>query len=166
MQIQNSINSVLPGFLRSDLTPSNQNRETFHDIFQRTLNNKSGSRPPKIELTGILVPCNEFVKSYRCKFKLETDSREYLLSMSEAVSLVAKKIEWEEVTVKGFLDPDDGLFEVGKISLAQRREPFRLNTGPLELSFELNQCKRTIEQRGKLDLAPEYLASLGVIIFE
>ncbi len=159
MQIQNSINSVSCAFLRSDTTQFNQNKEMFHDIFQRRLNSKSGSRPPKIELTGILVPCNTVVQGYRCKFKLETDSKEYFLSMSDSVALVAKKIEWEEVTVKGFLDPDDGLFEAEKISLAQRSEPFRLMTGPLESYFELDQFKRTIAQRGKLDLALEYLAS-------
>lgn len=159
MQTQNSITPVSPAFLRSDATQFSQNRETFHDIFQRTLNNKSGSRPPKIELTGILVPCYKIVQGYQCKFKLETDSNEYFLSMSDAITQVAKKIEWEEVTVKGFLDPDDGLFEVEKISLAQRNEPFRLTIGPIDSYFELDQLKRTIAQRGKLDLAPEYLAS-------
>lgn len=159
MQIQNSINPVSPAFLRSDSTQFSQNKETFHDIFQRTLNNKSSSRPPKIELTGILVPCNKIVQGYQCKFKLETDSKEYFLSMSDALTLVAKKIEWEEVTVKGTLDPDDSLFEVEKISLVQRSEPFRLTLGPIDSYFDLDQYQRTIAQRGKLDLAPEYLAS-------
>lgn len=159
MNIQNSISPVSPAFLRSDSAQFNQQRETFHDIFQRTLNNKSGSRPPKIELTGILVPCTKVVQGYKCKFKLETDSKEYFLSMSDAVASVAKQIEWEEVTVRGFLDPDDGLFEVEKISLAKTGEPFRLTTGPLEPYYEIDQIKRTIAQRGKLDLAPEYLAS-------
>lgn len=159
MYIQNSINPVSPAFLRNDSAQFNQKRETFYDIFQRTLNNKSSSRPPKIELTGILVPCGEVVQGYQCKFKLETDSNEYFLIMGDPIALVAKRIEWEEVSVRGILDPDDGLFEVEKISLAQRSEPFRLMAGPLEPCFELEHYKRTIVQRGKLDLAPEYLAS-------
>ena len=82
MYIQNSNNPVSHAFFRSDSTQFNQNRETFHDIFRRTLNNKSGSRPPKIELTGILVPCGKVVQGYKCKFKLETDSKEYFLCMA------------------------------------------------------------------------------------
>jgi hypothetical protein len=96
---------------------------------------------------------------YKCKFKLEADSKEYFLCMSDSVEVVAKKVEWEEVTVKGFLDPDDCLFEVEKISLAQMSEPFRPAMAPMESSFELDQYKRTIFQRGTLDLAPEYVAS-------
>ena len=56
MYIQNSISPVQSLTLRSNGADLNQHKETFHDIFQRTLNNKSNSRPPKIELTGILVP--------------------------------------------------------------------------------------------------------------
>lgn len=159
MNIQNSISPVSPAFLRSDSAQFNRHRETFHDILQRTLKNKSGSRPPQIELTGILIPCSTVVQGYKCKFKLETDSEEYFLSMSDAVASIAKKIEWEEVTARGVLDPDDGLFEVEKISLAKTGEPFRLTMGPSEPSFELEQLKRTIDQRGMLDVAPEFLAS-------
>ena len=73
---------------------------------------------------------SESTQSSRCKFKLETDSKEYFLGMSDAVAFVAKKIEWEEVTVKGFLEPDKGFLEVEKISVARRNEPFMLATGP------------------------------------
>ncbi len=161
MQIQNSINPVSRPFLRSDSTQFNQNRETFHDIVQYKLNSKSGSRPPKIALTGMLVPCGKTVQGHKCKFKLETDSKEYFLSMSDAIALVAKRLEWEEVTVKGFLDPGDALFEVEKICLAQRREPFTPTTGPLDPFFELDQYKRAIAQRGKLDLAADDMSSSG-----
>ncbi len=64
MYIQNSINPAEPAFLRRDSSQFNQNRETFHEIFQRTLNNKSSSRPPKFELIGILVPCSKVVHGY------------------------------------------------------------------------------------------------------
>ncbi len=159
MQIQNSIHPVSPAFLQSDSTQFNQKGEMFHDIFQHTLNNKSDSRPLKIELTGILVPCQKVVQGYHCNFKLETDSEEYFLRMSDEVSMFAKKIEWEEIRVKGFVAPDNGLFEVEKIKLAQRSVPFKMTTGPLESDFEFDQYKRTIARRGKLDLAPDYLAS-------
>jgi hypothetical protein len=159
MYIEKSINPVSSAFLRSNTTQFNHSKETFEDIFQRTLNNKSGSRPPKIELTGVLTPCRKMIQGYHCKFRLETDSNEYFLSMSDALAAIARKIEWEEVTVRGYLDPDDGLFEVEKISLSQKTEPFRLTTGPIDSYFELDQYKRTIAQRGKLDLSLDYLAS-------
>jgi len=159
MQIENSIKPISPVFLQNDSTQFSQYRETFHDILQRTLKNVSSSRPPKIELTGVLVPCSEVVQGYHCKYKLETDTSEYFLSMSDNLSLIAKKIEWDEVSVKGFLDTNDNLLEVEKISLVQKNESILLNTPPPETYFEFDQYERTIAQRGKLDLAPEYLAS-------
>jgi hypothetical protein len=123
------------------------------------MNNKSGPRPPKIELTGVLVPCNKVVHERQLKFKLDTDSGEYFLSMSDDFSLVAKKIQWEDVTVKGMLNPEGRLFEVEKISLARPSELFKPNNGPLEPFFEIDHYKRIIAQRGKLDLSPDYVAS-------
>lgn len=159
MQIENSIKPISPVFLHSDSTQLSQYRETFHDILQRTLKNVSGSRPPKIELTGVLVPCSEVVQGFQCKYRLETDTSEYFLSMSDNLSIIAKKLEWDEVTVKGFLDTNDNLLEVEKINLVQKNESVVLNTSPAEPYFEFDQYERTIAQRGKLDLAPEYLAS-------
>lgn len=159
MQTENNIKPVLPAFLQSDPAQLNQNRETFHDIFQRSLNQVSGSRPPKIELTGLLVPFSKVIRGQHCKFKLETDSDEYFLSMNDSLSLIAKKVEWDEVTVKGFLDNDESLFEVEKISLAPSGESVKLSTVLSEPYFDLELYKRTIAQRGKLDLAPDYLAS-------
>ncbi|HVK62228.1 MAG TPA: hypothetical protein VM432_11785 [Bdellovibrionales bacterium] len=157
MYISNSINRVSPTFLRSDLTQFSQKRETFHDVFQRTLNNKSNSRPPKTELMGILVPYAG--NDWRRKFKLETDSKDHPLIMNAALTEIAKKIEWEEVTVKGIFDPDENSFEVERINLAKSSEPYRLSTGPADLYFELDEYRRTITRQGKLDLAPEFLAS-------
>lgn len=141
-----------------DSTQFNQHKETFRDIFQRTLNHKSGSRPPKIELTGILIPLQKGQQN-QCSFKIETDQNEYLLRMSDAVLLVAKKLEWEEVTVKGYLDLDEGIFEVEKVSLSNRSEPYRLSLGPTDLYFELDQYKKSIARKGIIDVAPDYLAS-------
>ena len=159
MYIEQSIKPVSPVFLRSDSTQFNQSKEMFHDIFQRTLNHKSGSRPPKIELTGILIPLEKAARKHQCNFKLETDQNEYVLRMGEVVSTLANKLEWEEVTVKGYFDPDEGIFEVEKISLANRSEPYRLSLGPTDLYFELDQYKKSIAQKGMLDVAFDYLAS-------
>lgn len=145
-------------FLRSESIKFNQHAETFHDIFQRTLNYKSSSRPPKIELTGILIPLQN-TQLQPCSFKLETDQSEFHLRMNETNCMLAKKMEWEEVTVKGYLDPDEGLFDVEKISLSNRSEPDRISIGPTDLYFELDQYKNSIARRGVLDVAPDYLAS-------
>ncbi|MGZ3691069.1 MAG: hypothetical protein ACXVAX_06185 [Pseudobdellovibrio sp.] len=159
MQIENNIKPVSPIFLRNDSAQFNQKRETFHDILQRALNPISGSRPPKIELTGVLVPCSKFTQRQRCEFKLETDSDDYFLRMCDSQTKIAEKMEWDEVTVKGFLDNEENLIEVEKISLVQDSEPVRLHTSLVDSNFEIDDYRRTIEQRGKLDLAPEYLAS-------
>lgn len=135
----------------------NQGKETFYEIFQRTLNNKSSSRPPKIELTGLLVPNHKTLLSDHCKYILETDSKEYFLNMNEANVKIANKMECEEVTVKGYLDLEINVFEVEKISLAS--EPHRLLTSFPDTYFDLNEYKRIISQRGKLEPALDYLAS-------
>lgn len=163
MYIEQSIKPISPVTLRNDLAnlknQFNHQKETFHDIFQRTLNHKSGSRPPKIELTGILIPLQRPATLNQCNYKIETDQNEYFLRMSDAVSLIAKKLEWEEVTVKGYLDPDEGIFEVEKISISNRNEPYRLSLGPADLYVELDQYKKSIARKGVLDVAPDYLAS-------
>ncbi len=161
MYIEHSIKPISPVTLRADATNLNygfnQQKEMFEDIFERTLNHKSGSRPPKIELTGILIPIHKQTNLHQCKYKIETDQNEYFLRMSDAVLLIAKKLEWEEVTVKGYLDLDEGIFEVEKISISNRNEPFRLSLGPSDLYFELDQYKRSIARNGVLDVAPDYL---------
>ena len=159
MHIEQSVKPVSPVFLRSDSNQFSQNKETFHDIFQRTLNHNSGTRPPKIELTGILIRLDKSASRPRCQFRLETARNEYVLRMSDTVFMLAKKLEWEEVTVKGYLDPEEGVFEVEKISLSCRSEPYRLSVVHSDLSFELDQYKKSIAQKGMLDVAPEYLVS-------
>jgi hypothetical protein len=79
--------------------------------------------------------------------------------MGNEVSLIAKKLVWEEVTIKGYLDFDEGIFEVEKISISKRNERFPVSLGPADLYFELDQYKRSIARKGVLDVAPEYLAS-------
>ncbi|MGZ5280384.1 MAG: hypothetical protein ACXWC9_10600 [Pseudobdellovibrionaceae bacterium] len=159
MNIEQTIQPISPVFLQSDSTKIHRNRETFHDIFQRTLNQTSSSRPPKMELTGILIPIAKSGRLSQCDFKLETDQNEYRLRMNKAVFEIAKQLEWEEVTVKGYLVPEEGIFEVERISLSNKNEPYRFSLGPADLYFELDQYRRAIARKGLLDIAPEYLAS-------
>lgn len=163
MYIEKPIKPISLVTLRSDTAnlnrQFNQQKETFRDVFQRTLNYKSGSRPPKIQLTGILIPLQRPASLNQCNYKIETDQNEYLLRMSDAVSLIAKKLEWEEVTIKGYLDPEEGIFEVEKISISNRNEPYRLSLGPADLYFELDQYRKSIARKGVVDVAPDYLAS-------
>ncbi len=159
MYFENSVKPVSPAFLRNDSSRFNQNRETFHDIIQRTLQNRSSSRPPKIELTGVLVPCNKTIHGCSFKFKLETDSEEYFLNINEGLAMMARRLEWEEVTVRGFLDLDKDIFDVEKISLAKINDPLQLSTDHLDAFFDLDRFKQTIDQRGQIELDQEYLAS-------
>lgn len=140
-------------------TNFNQYREMVYDIYQRTLNNKSNSRPPKIELTGILIPVNKISCGSFYRFKLETDSKEYLLSMSDTLVEIAKKIVWEEVTVKGFLDLETNVFEVEKINRSKINDPTRFVDFFRDTYLDIEKYKKTIEQLGKIELAFDELAS-------
>lgn len=155
MYIETVINPVQP----TSMTTNFNHRETFYDVFQRTLNNKSSSRPPKIELTGILIPFNKVSQGSFYRFKLETDSKEYLLSMSESLAEVAERIEWEEVTVKGYLDLETNVFEAEKINLSKINDPTRFIGFWRDPYFEVETIKRTIEQRGKIEPELDELAS-------
>lgn len=132
--------------------------ESFRDIFQRSLNNKSSSRPPKLELTGLLIPCYQELHGRPFRFKLGTDSNEYLLSMNSNLAQVAKNVAWEEVAVRGYLDLDSNVFEVEKLTLAEAEEPMQMPTNFKDI-FEADAYERIINQRGKLEPAVEYLAS-------
>lgn len=144
--------------LKNHFSTLKQESKFFRDIFERTVNHRSNSRPPKIELRGILVPIQK-MNDQNCFYKIETDQNEYFLRMSHSHLVVAKKIEWEEVTIKGYLDLDDEIFEVEKISVATRNEPNRFSFGPADPYFELDQYKRVIDQKGALEVSPDFLAS-------
>lgn len=137
---------------------SNKSRfsETFHDVFQRALNNKS--RPPKLEITGLLIPCYQEHLCQIFRFKLGTDSTEYLLSMSPKLAQAAKKATWEEVTATGLLDLESNVFTVEKLRLKQAEDPIEIHPTFREPS-EIDTYTRLINQRGKLETSFEYLAS-------
>lgn len=138
---------------------SQQNHETFYDVFQRSLNNKANSRPPKIELTGLLIPCHKSSEGYLYRYKLETDSREYFLSMSHSLAEIAKKVEWEEVTVKGYLDLEANVLETEKISLSAVNDSNRFMQFIRDPYFEIESFKTAIKKCGKLEPELDDLAS-------
>lgn len=132
--------------------------ESFRDIFQRSLNNKSNPRPPKLELTGLLMPCYQELGSRVFRFKLGTESNEYLLSMNNNLAQVAKNAAWEEVTIRGHFDLENSVFDVEKLTLNQAVEPVPIPPSSKD-PFEIDAYERIIHQRGKLEPADEYLAS-------
>ncbi len=115
------------------------------------------SKPPKIELKGILVPNPHSSLGHDFKFKLATDSREYLLSMSPALAKMAKKIEWEDVAVKGYVDLIAKEIEVEKISVTSASDPPKYGGLLNEFSNDIEKIKRVIEHEGKIET--EELAS-------
>ncbi len=159
MYIESAIYSVQSKFLRNSFTDTNPHREMLHDIFQRTLNNRSSSRPPAIELTGILIPCYEESNGRVFRYKLGTDTSEYFLCVSDSLFQLAKVAAWEEVTVKGHLDIYSRDIAVEKINLAHPSEPSAVPVILHEPSTDLDTYSKIIAQRGKLEPAYDYLAS-------
>ena len=157
MYTENLVNSVQPAFLCSDSTHLDQRKDTFRDIFQHSLNNKANSRPPKIELTGILAPCSTIYKGQVYKFKLETDAEGYFLRMSAPLARLAKEIEWHEVTVKGYLDFAGEILEVEKISLSRISEPLEVTARFEEPPLVFDDVQKALAKPGELE--PHYLAS-------
>lgn len=132
---------------------------TFHDLFKCALNTKSGSRPPKIELKGVLLPNNKKDLSGIYKFKLESNSKEYLLLMNEALTEIARRLTWEEVTAKGYLDLETNVFEVEKINRSRINDPAKAFGFWMEPYFEIESYKRAIQRSGKIEPALEELVS-------
>lgn len=154
-----SIDPIEQTQFKSNTTRFNQNGETFHDIFQRYLNNSHHSRSPKIEVTGVLVPFDKVVSGRIYKFKLDSDSKEYTLSMTKNLEAIAKKIEWEEVTVKGIFEPHTNVLKVEKMSVSQASDPIKTALPSDDPYFDAEFYQKTISLRGKLEPEPDYLAS-------
>lgn len=158
MYVDRNINPVESISFKNNLGKDARFSESFHDIFQRSLNNKSNSRPPKLELTGLLIPCYQELAGRVFRFRLGTESNEYLLSMNTKLAQAAKNAAWEEVTVRGHLDLENNVFDVEKLTLTQTEEPVQIPPNFKE-HFEIDVYERIISQRGKLEPAVEYLAS-------
>lgn len=154
-----SIQPIQKANFSANTTNFNHNDETFHDIFQRCLNNSHHSRSPKLEVTGVLVPVDRVVTGRSYKFKLDFDSKECTLGLNKTLEGIAKKIEWDEVTVKGWLDHRTNILEVEKISVNQSYDPLKTSLPSDDLYLDAEFYQKTIALRGKLELAPDYLAS-------
>lgn len=137
---------------------SQRTGQTFSDILKHMLNNTSNSRPPKMELTGMLIPQRKWINGQCCRFKLATDSKEYFLRLSDALTPAAKKAAWEEVTIKGYFNIETNVVDVEKITLTQSAERYAV---PIifDRSSDLSFFDRAINQIGWIEPAPDYLAS-------
>lgn len=132
---------------------------SFKEIFERALFSPSRSRPPKIVVTGLLVPSFKNLGGHTYRYKLEADSVEYILSMNKTLESIAQKIEWEEVTVKGHFDLSNQILEVEKISVNKTSEALRPNSYWDDSSLDSTDYERVLALRGKLELAFDSLAS-------
>ncbi len=90
---------------------------SFRDILKRSLSTKQKLRAPKLELSGILIPCYQEMSGHVFRFKLGTHTEEYLLSMNNKLMPLAQKAGWEDVTVKGRFINENKIFEVEKITI-------------------------------------------------
>lgn len=158
MYVERTINPTESASLRNGLGKDSPSSGSFHDIFRQALNSKSNSRPPKVELTGLLIPCYQELHGRTFRFKLGTESNEYLLSMNNKWAQAAKNAAWEEVTVRGHLDLESNVFDVEKLTLTQAEELVQIPTNFKE-PYEIDAYERIINQRGKIEPAVEYLAS-------
>ncbi len=158
MFVERAINPIESVSLKNNLSKNSSSSSSFHDIFQHELKSKSNSRPPRLELTGLLIPCYQELDGRILRFKLGIEPNEYLLSMSPALAKAAKNAEWEEVSVKGRLDLDSNVFHVEKLTLTGTEEPMQI---PISIKepFDIDSYERIINQRGKLEPAVDYLAS-------
>ncbi|MFN3455362.1 MAG: hypothetical protein ACK41T_10420 [Pseudobdellovibrio sp.] len=117
------------------------------------------SRSPKIEVTGILVPFNRVVDGRTHKFRVDSDSNEYTLSLTKTLEGIAKKIVWEEVIVKGSLDLQSNVLEVEKISLSQSNDPIKTAPPVDDPYFDAKYYQEAIARSGKVETTVDYLAS-------
>ena len=138
---------------------NHQSSDSFQDILKRKLKSNSNFQPPKVELTGVLIPCRQEYGGQTFRFKLGTQSNEYLLSIKHNLFELAKKASWDEITVKGVLDDEGNILEVEKMILKQSVEEELVPVGFREPVFDVDAYVRMIGQRGKLEPALDYLAS-------
>lgn len=158
MFVENLVGGTEKASMRSPLARDGEFSETFQQILERTMKSHSSSRPPKIELSGILIPCHQKIFGRTFKFKLGARTRDFWLAMNDNLVSIARNAEWEEVTVRGNLDLDSKVLEVEKIILEHAEEPYQISN-VREPAFDVEAIQRAISQKGKLEPALEYLAS-------
>jgi hypothetical protein len=117
-------------------------------VFQKP----ASSSPRRMQLQGTLIPCNELYFGERFRFKLETRMNEYYLKMNNGMEITAKRLEWEEVTVSGYLDPDSKMFVVERILNLQKPDSVRMSLG-LDSVLDVDHLRTIINRYGKLEPA-------------
>ena len=135
-----------------------QKNEAFHQILERSMNNRFNSRPPKMEISGVLVP-DSTASALRRGFKITTNSNEYRLELSPSLCQLAKKLLWEEVTAKGILDLETKIFAVERLSVRHSLDEMSTGSKVIDPSFDLEFYKKMISRVGRLEPDPGYLAS-------
>lgn len=141
------------------LTENVRENESFQQILERSLNNKFNSRPPKIEISGTLTPVHTMARGKTYRFKIVSDSAEYLLNLNAELTEAAKKYEWEDVTAKGYLDINGKILTVERLCLNRIPDDLQLNTRIKDSYYDLDFYRKTISQFGYLEPEPGYLAS-------
>lgn len=136
------------------LTETYQPNESFHQILERSLNSNFGSRPPKMEITGILTPIYASPESHRIGYKIINDFDDYLLYLNSQLYQLAHRAEFEEVTVKGYFDHTKKVFTVEKLILRSRSDESSENIKQVESYFDLDNYRKTISKAGYLE--PDY----------
>lgn len=161
MSIEQSISSIQSASFMNSTARFGNSEEAFHDVFQRALNDRSSSRPPKVEVAGILVPVGHLSSGRRYRYRLESDLGEFTLKMSAALEFLARRVEWEEVTVKGYLESDCNVIEVEKLKANKTNDllkPYSSHEAYLDADF----FAKSIAQFGKLEPALDFIGTKRV----
>jgi hypothetical protein len=138
---------------------NNLHQETFHQILERSLNDKFNSRPPKMEISGVLTPVHASVGESGHQFKIVTKSSEYNLKLNSDLLQIAKRILWEEVNAKGVLDVESKIFTVERLSLKYKPDEMGVSAKIGDINFDLDFYSKTISRLGRLEPEPGYFAT-------
>lgn len=158
MYVDRTINPIESDSLNNNPGKMGRYPESFHDILMRTINDRSNSHPYKLELTGLLMPCYHQLQRHTFRFKLATEAREYFLAMNTKLTEAAKNVAWEVVTVRGYLDYENNVFNVERLIFTNTEDPLQIPANFRE-PIDLETFERIIHQRGKLEPAIDDLAS-------
>lgn len=141
------------------LTENIKTQESFQQILERSLNGRFSSRPPKLEISGVLTPIHKAFAGKHFKFKIVTDKTEYILSMNSELYEIAKKLEWEDVTARGYLDSTGKILSVEKLTARHSPDDARFGGSLGDNLFDLEFYRRAISKAGVLEPEPGYLVS-------
>jgi|GEM_PF-6486453 len=134
---------------------------SFETILRSQMQNQSEapSRPLKIELKGLLVPTGIGEERALRFYKLDQGISEYALNIPRNLLGMARRSEWERVIVRGQPSHNGKVFEVESILLAPERQESQAHLAELDFSFDLEDFKKKIYSKGKLEPVFEHVAS-------